>query len=387
MALIELRGIAWQHTRAVAPLSVTAGIQAEFRPVRISWDTRSLWEFGEAPLEALARDYDLLVIDHPLVGDAVSAGLLVPLESFAPGEWLDDQERLSVGGSHRSYAYDGSHWAAAIDAACQVSVARADLLERAGRAHPQTWQDVVDMAETTGAVAIPLKPIDAFSSFLTLCANQGYETLRSRHAGERVVERDAGLRVLRQLHELAALVDPACFDMNPVDVLGRMSATDDIAYVPFTYGYTNFSREGYAPHRLAFGDIPATGGNGCAGATLGGAGLAISSSCAHVAEAAAYVMRVAGAECQRTTYVLAGGQPGHSAAWEDDTANAVTGDFFRRTRATIDTAAVRPNLPGMHAFQTPASVTLRGFLQGESDADSTLAVMEELFEASVASYT
>ena len=36
---------------------------------RDNWDRRSLHAFGEAPLEAVLADYDLVVYDHPFVGE------------------------------------------------------------------------------------------------------------------------------------------------------------------------------------------------------------------------------------------------------------------------------------------------------------------------------
>ena len=42
--------------------------QAASRP-RDEWDRRSLYEFGEAPLDAVLADYDLVVFDHPFIGE------------------------------------------------------------------------------------------------------------------------------------------------------------------------------------------------------------------------------------------------------------------------------------------------------------------------------
>ena len=58
-------------------------------------------------------------------------------------------------------------------AACQIAVSRPDLL----REVPATFDEALALARA-GRVAVPLKPIDALSCFLTLCANQGEEPLR-----------------------------------------------------------------------------------------------------------------------------------------------------------------------------------------------------------------
>lgn len=376
--MIELKGIAWDHTRGAAPLLVTAQVRADIDPsVQISWERRSLWAFGEASLDDLVERYDLLVIDHPMIGYAVGHGLFLPLDELLPAEWLAEQERGSVGASHQSYRNGGHQWAAAIDAACQVAVSRPDLLAEP----PTTWDAVLALAREEGGVAVPLKPIDALSCFLTLCANQGGEPLRDG----RVVGEELGLRVLGQLRELASVVPAGCLEQNPIELLNAMSTGEAIAYCPYAFGYTNYAREGYAPRRLSFHDIPAAGDRGCVGSTLGGAGIAISARCANPEAAAAYVGWLASPECQRTTYVLAGGQPGHAAAWDDEPVNRVTGDFFRATRRTIEQAYVRPTHDGIAAFQTFAAALLHRFLAEGGRPEGVLAELDGLYQASLLS--
>jgi multiple sugar transport system substrate-binding protein len=378
----ELRGIAWAHTRATGPLQVTAQAFADFRPgVRITWDTRSLWAFGEASLDDLIDRYDLIVLDHPMIGHAVERGLLLPLDGHVPAAWLDDQAAHAVGGSHDSYRYDGRQWAAAIDAACPVAVARDDLLEQAGAERPTAWDEVLALARSTGRVVVPLKQIDALSLFFTLCANQGEPALDL--ATGRVVSDELGLQVLAQMRELLDAVGAPCLDRSPIDVLAAMSSSDDVLFCPHAYGYTNYAREGYGRSRVAFHDFCGPGRPAHAGTTLGGAGLAVSARTRRAELAFEYLGWAASPECQRTTYVLAGGQPGHAAAWDDETANAITGGFFRNTRRTIESAYVRPNHPGMHDFQASAGAAVRSFLLGSVDAPEALAAVGRAFRESL----
>ena len=87
--MIELRGSSWHHERGHAPMVATA---AEYErltggAVRIRWEPRSLKEFGVASVEDLARDYDLVVIDHPHIGLIAETGCAVPLDEMAaPGD-------------------------------------------------------------------------------------------------------------------------------------------------------------------------------------------------------------------------------------------------------------------------------------------------------------
>jgi multiple sugar transport system substrate-binding protein len=374
--------MAWAHTRATGPLYATAQAFADLhQDAAIAWDARSLWAFGEASLDELVDEYDLVVLDHPMIGYAVERELLVPLDELVPPEWLAAQAANAVGGSHASYRYDGKQWAAAIDAACPVAISRDDLLAASNHERPVTWDDMLALARATGRVAVALAQIDALSLFFTLCANQGQPPL-DLVTGV-VVSDELGLRVLDQLAELVDAVGARCLDLNPIAILTAMSTGDELFFCPHAYGYTNYSREGYAPHRVAFHDFSGPGEPHHRGTTLGGAGLGVSSRCRDRDIAAAYVQYVAAAETQRTTYVLAGGQPGNAAAWDDDVANLVTGDFFRQTRATIEDAYVRPTHPGMHDFQAAAGLTVRQFLLGEIDAHTALALLGEQFRQSL----
>jgi multiple sugar transport system substrate-binding protein len=304
-----------------------------------------------------------------MIGHAARNGIFEPLDLHLPADWLAEQERGSVGGSHESYAYDGHQWAAAIDAACQVAASRPDLLPEA----PATFADVLALARRTGSVAVPLKPIDALSCFLTLCANQGEQPL----CDGRFVSDELGGHVLEQLRELASVVAPRCLSLNPIEILTAMSVGDEIAYCPYAFGYTNYAREGYAPNRVSFHDIPAAGDRGCAGSTLGGAGIAVSCRSANVGAAMEYVRLVADPTVQRTAYVHSGGQPGHADAWDDEIANRITADFFRNTRRTIDSAYVRPTHDGMADLQSAAAAAVHGFLKGEATPRTALAALNE----------
>ena len=339
----------------------------------MEWDRRSLWAFGEGSIEELAEAYDLLVADHPFIGFAAERGLLLPLDELLPAEYLRDQEANSVGPSYRSYSYGGHQWALAIDTSGQTSATRPDLLERVGAQEPTTWAEVIEFARRIGAVTMPLAPIDALSAFFTFCAQAGRPAFG---AGDRsVVHRDTGRDALALLSELAGALDKSCLDTNPIRALSEMSRGDGVAYVPLTYAYSNYSRRGYARNLVSFG--PAPGGSGT---TLGGAGLAVSARSAASDRAVAFARWVAGEECQRTVYVLSGGQPGHRAAWTDELANQVTNGFFRKVLPVLDQAYLRPNHDGFAQFQAEAATTVHDFLVQGGDADGVLDRLDRSYE-------
>src|SRR6476660_8889410 len=128
----HLRGLAWDHPRAIAPLRATAAQWQLQTGVTVAWEARSLQAFADQPLEDVVEQYDLVVFDHPHVGVVAEHGLLVPLDAHVDPGFLEDQATGSVGASHRSYEWHGRQWGLAIDAAGHVSAYRPDLLDDLG---------------------------------------------------------------------------------------------------------------------------------------------------------------------------------------------------------------------------------------------------------------
>lgn len=372
----RITGITWGHTRGLTPWLAAAQVWQDRHPdVAVEWHVRSLWAFGEGAIDDLFDTYDMVVIDHPFMGEAVRRGYLLPLESLLDEGTLAELAATSVGRSFDTYRREGRSWGLATDAACLTAAWRPDLLERLGEPVPTTLDEVVSLARRTGAVALPLAPIDVLSVFFTLAANAG---ARPCHEPEAVVPRVVGKTVWEEMRRLVRHVPSSAFEANPIRLLGQMASGDDIAYCPYTYSYSNYSRPGYHPRLLTFGDVPVGPGGHTGGACLGGAGVVISSRTAHPELVAEFAGWAAGAECQRTTYALAGGQPGHVAAWEDDLVNAVSGDFFRRTRSTMDRAFHRPTHDGFASFQHDAATLLHDALQRDHDPDEVLDQLDGL---------
>lgn len=368
--MIRLRGMTWKHDRGLAPMKATAAaFHAKHPDMEIEWEARSLSEFGEAPVEQLAEQYDLVVLDHPYIGALAKSGCFLALDEWLPGEFLRELEQDSAGPSNESYQMDGHQWALPIDAAAQVAGCRADLLEREGVRVPATWADVFELARIRrGFVSVPLWPLDALMCFFTLCANLGDPALRDRN---RWVARETGEHALDTLRQLQECSVPQATTENPIAIWERMSSEDGTAYCPLAFGYSNYARQGYRPRRLTFAPIPSAG-SGAIGATLGGAGLAISADCEHRAAALAYASWVAGRDCQRTLYVESGGQPGRRSAWEDEGANARAAGYFRATLPVIERAWLRPRFAGFVDLQNRAAEPISGFLKGASSAGATL---------------
>lgn len=374
--MIRLRGMTWKHTRGLSPMVATAVHFRESHPaVTIEWESRTLSEFGEAPVEALAEQYDFVVLDHPYMGALAHAGCFLPLDEFLPAQHLEDQAEDSVGPSHRSYQMAGHHWALAIDAASQIAGWRPDLLEREGVSVPKGWDEVFEIARIRpGFVSLPLWPLDTLMVFFTLCANAGSPAFSAPGHFAPPETAAYALDLLRRLRDVSV---PGAMKENPIAVWERMSSSDDTAYCPLAFGYSNYARPGFRSQRLTFGLIPSAGA-GPVGATLGGAGLAISAHCAHRDVALEYARWVSGRECQRTLYAGSGGQPGRKSAWLDDAVNALALGYFRATLPVLEQAWLRPRFDGFVSLQNHAAGVLARFLQGEITSAKTLQDLDTL---------
>jgi multiple sugar transport system substrate-binding protein len=347
----------------------TAQRFCELNPdVKIRWEARSLQEFADSPLEQLTAQFDLLVIDHPSVGEAAGHHILLPLDEWLPSAFLADQALHSVGHSHESYFLDGHQWALAIDAAAPVSGYRKDLLDRAGAEIPGTWPELLALAKR-GLVAVPGLAIDSLMNFYMLCGAIGEEPFQNP---DQIVGEDTGIRALEMLRGLLQLCDPTCLSRNPIATWELLSSGDGPAYCPFAYGYSNYSRQGYSNHVLTTGGLVTMDGGKPLRSTLGGAGLAISAKCAHKEIAARYAQYVAGANCQRTLYFYSGGQPGHRGAWLDDEVNRAANNFFKSTVATLDAAYLRPRFNGYLYFQQQGSRIVHSYLIAGGDERAAL---------------
>jgi multiple sugar transport system substrate-binding protein len=287
-----LRGMTWKHDRGLAPLLATAHRYCEHHPeIAIEWEARSLQEFGEGAVRVLADQYDLVIIDHPFMGQIARERCFLPLdEHFAPDQ-LEQLKRDSVGQSYLSYYFEGHQWALPIDAAAQVAGYRADLLRGNRFTVPRTWEDALSLAKfRRGFVTPALSPLDSLMCFFTLCANLG-EAPFSTH--EQVVSGNVGQQALECLRALAENAADGALSANPIAIWERMSSSDEIAYCPLAFGYSNYARNGYRSKLLSFAAIPSSG-RGAIGATLGGAGVSISQSCQHREVALDYAFWIVG---------------------------------------------------------------------------------------------
>lgn len=364
---VPLSGMTWDHPRGVDGLRAADDLIAARHGTTVTWEARSLLAFGDQHIADFAAEFDLLVIDHPHVPDAVDAGALLALDQHLGVAELDQLKRESVGASHDSYGYRGHHWALAIDAAAQVSAFRPDRCDGA----PIYWSDVIALPDQS--VLWPYKPVDAFSTFATLLAQKGHP-LALPNA---MIDQAATSEVLDFMIRLAERVPTWCANANPIDVAEALSTTDDHDVAVALFGYTNYSRAGFRQHLIAYDDVPSFDGR-ASGSELGGAGIAVSSATAHPELAVAVALSLAGAEVQSGPYTAGGGQPGNLRAWRSEARNAETANFFRNTLRTLERAWVRPRVLGWPDLQLAISHVVHDTLTARRFTAGTLDTLESL---------
>ncbi|TGV02606.1 ABC transporter substrate-binding protein [Flavivirga rizhaonensis] len=377
---IQLKGITWNHSRGFTSMVATAQRFSELNPnVDITWEKRSLQAFADEPINELAKRYDLLIIDHPWAGFAGKNNVILPLDKYLPKAFMDDLAENTVGRSHESYSSNGHQWALAVDAATPVAASRPDILAEKGFKLPETYDDLLALAKA-GLVIMPGIPQDTLMNFYMMCCNLGEEVCTSKN---HVVSEEIGVKALQLLRALAVEMDPQIYDWNPIQIYEAMTLTDKYAYCPWAYGYTNYSRNGYARKLLHFHDMVDIEGFGKAISTLGGTGLAVSAKAKELETIMKYVEYVGSEACQKTVFFDGGGQPGHRKAWTDEYTNSLTANFFKNTLPALDRAFLRPRYNGHMYFQDRAGVPIRGYLMNGGDEKSLLVGLNELYKKSL----
>lgn len=377
---IELKGITWGHSRGYTPLVACSQRYAELHPeISITWRKRTLQEFADFPIEKLVNDYDLLIIDHPWVGCAAATKCVLSLDEYLENEYLKDQLKYSVGYSHLSYQYEGHQWALAIDAATPVASCRKDLLEINHARVPENWDELITMAEK-GRVAVPAIPIDLLMNFYMFCIALGKEPFTNE---DEVIEQTIGSDALGLMKDLWSRVDKKMFSCNPIAIAELMTTTDEFWYCPFAYGYSNYSRRGYARSLLHYTDLISMGTVSKLRSTLGGTGLSVSSFSKYKKEALQFAEWIVSPAIQSTLYVYSGGQPGHRQAWEDEAVNQHTDGYFKNTLPALDRAFIRPRYNGYLHFQDEAGKPIQQFLQYGGNAQSVLEQINQLYRTSL----
>lgn len=365
-----LRGMTWNHPRGLDSVVNSNALLISEIGSSIQWEARSLLAFGDQPIIEFYHDFDLMVIDHPHVPDAVHSETIIAFEELLDQEELAALQRTSVGKSHSSYQYQDKQWALALDTAAQVSAFRPDKADRS----PIFWDEVLDLAKT-GKLLWPHKPVDAFSTFATLMAQREAPLASTESFIDKKVAED----VLAFMIELSGLVPDICLTSNPIDVAEMLASDDTFIHGICMYGYSNYSRSGFRRHLISYDDVPSFDGQ-ASGSQLGGAGIAVSSAARNPKLAAEMALLLSSPTIQSSTYVQAGGQPGNLVAWKSGSANKLTHNFFANTLRTLEKAWVRPRIYGWPEVQYASSQIIHRILTEKKFMSADLVAIESAYE-------
>lgn len=380
-----IRGISWDHPRGFDCLAANVpAFQAANPDIEVIWERRSLKQFGEQPIDALAERYDLIIADHPFVGHGVVSGCLIDVTSIIGKAAVEAMLADSVGKSSVSYHWNGGVYGLPTDAASQVASYRPDLMQALGWEVPHSFGETLALAKAARAsgkqIATPCCPTDAMSLILSFTANLG----QPLPAGSgRFWDRRALEEAFAYVEELVAASHPSSPDWNPIQVYDAATAGDEIVYISFAFGYSNYARRGVA-RPIHFTTVAGPGGDPAAGALLGGAGCVVTKSAKDLEAIGRYLRFVHDPTHQRGAYFDAGGQPGSRAAWLDERVNAESNGFFRNTLETLDKSYLRPRYDGFVPFFEEGGVIVNARLRGQIGREAAIDRLTAQYEHSFA---
>lgn len=373
-----LKGLSWGHRRATGPLEPLVARFRETRPdIEIEWTVRPLSDFEHQGLAGVAELFDLIIYDHPFSGDLLASGAFVPLDQHLPGLTPDDDKRFA-GASLTSYRYGGAVWGAPIDGATQHALYRADLM--GSRLVPMMWSDVLTLGQDLRRdglwLGLACETPHAGLVVGALMSNAG-KPWSTDPAQPFTVDRAALREALELTAAVVALSPPEAIGWNSIDLHDQMVARDDIAYAPCVYGYATYG-EADMRKRLSFAPFPGTTAPYAAGTAIGGTAVGLSRHCKDRQAALDFIAFLLGDEAQREIIPAHHGQPALLSGWEDEAVDARFNGFYSATRSTIDSAWIRPRLPGYPEFQKQLGIMVRCALARDMTVDAALDAIEAL---------
>lgn len=369
-----VRGLTWDHPRGYDALAA-AVTHAHSAGLDLHWDKQPLEGFESASISELAQRYDLLVIDHPHLGDALASDCLQNIDRLFDPAQLAEWRTQSIGRSFTSYRYAGQQWAIPLDAATQVSACRPDL---SADPAPSSWTHMPAYAKRHPVCLSLAGP----HAFLTLCSMaHAFGACMGDHQETLFAGGDA-TSAWELLLELYAYSPAAWETKNPIDLLHGMSTTEEVAYCPLVYGYVNYAGPNSPGRQLTFGNAPA-GPNNRIGSVLGGTGIAITQRCPVTPALLRHLEHLMSISIQTTFIPANQGQPSARKAWQDRALNLDYNDFYAKTLPTLEEAFVRPRFLGYTRFQLEASQLVREMLAARTGAKNGLARLQAMHDAAL----
>lgn len=375
----RLRGVTWGHRRAIDPLiAATRAYEAQTGRPGADWAVRDLRAFEHQPLAEALAECELLVFDHPFIGEIAQSGLFLPLDDY-----VKQPDAYFAGPSLSTYRWQGKLWGAPVDAATMNAVYRSDLMAKVDCEPPSTWPEVVALGERLRRKGLWLGLANGdhhgFLAAGTLMHNRG-KGWSSSPEGGLSFDLEAFREALDVLLSIHAYAHPLSAELNSIGLHDLMTESDEVAYCPLTYGYATYGEADYGARRLSFGPFPGLVAPFEAGTLIGGAAVGVAAHCGDQAAAMNYLSFLMEGATQDEIFGRHHGQPATASAWKDPVLDERFNGYFSGVAGTLRTAAMRPRFRGYGVFERQAGGLYRALLQGEHDVDGTIEAMKRLTE-------
>jgi multiple sugar transport system substrate-binding protein len=336
-------------------------------PPIVAWDRQPLEGFESHPIADLATRYDLIVLDHPHLGEAIAENCLQPVQDWFPAVDLVHIAATTIGSALASYRWANRHFALPLDVAAQVIPRDPVRLPEA----PDTW-DEVEHAASRVPVALSTAGPYAALTFLSLCVSFGEPP-----GGEDFISDGVGREALARMRQLARSAPAGSDQLNPIGLLEAIATGESITMVPLVYGYAPYTTPTAGQRGVAFSEAPRMAPSSRRGSVLGGTGIALSARARPSCDLVRHVSWLMSEEAQTAFIPARAGQPSHRAAWTSEAVNQAAGNFYRATLETVETAYVRPRFDGWITFQTSASKATRAALTDDTPAARVLSSIRD----------
>ena len=392
--MITLRGRTWSSKRGYGGLAASGAAYARIRPdVRVQWeqlDFDALFLDSRRQFAAGSVDFDLLMLDHPWVGEFAVNRWLVDLDQLLGPEQRRDLEDDADPASLQSYRYEGGLWSLPVDAACQILSYRPDLVGSAAERLPGDWDTLIELGQSLHRPPNRCAFTHQFGGpnhFLTLLGMASALGDAPYSEPFRGLDREAGARgldLLKRVWKLSIESQFESLEQLPQRTFPLMLAGDSAAMCPGVFAYITYY-EGVGEGRLGIADMPVMPETGGRTSLLGGMGLAIPSASPHREVAWEFAWFAMSREVQGGVYVNNGGQPGRVSALAEGYADTACAGFGPVLAGALEDCYIRPTPPGWHKAERVGGDVVMRFLKGRVTASETLSDLDRVIGAILAS--
>lgn len=340
--LVELRGLAWDHPRATVPFSGELKRAGSNKSIVVHWSVRSLHEFEMGDLDRWGDDFDVVMIDHPTIGQAIKDGGLLSIDEVLGDEAICRLRASILSKAFECYSYEGSQWAIPIDVSAHVGAYCPQTITAQNL--PVTWSDVLSLGRDGVSIAVPLKGSHAFLSLQAIGRAQGaLSDDRNVDEMQRWILSEESVPAIETLVQLSKMRKFVGLGMDPIGVY-ELLARGEVTFSPLIFGYVTYAwrRWSKLPYEVAYCSAPKWTDSGRFGSILGGVGLAVTRNCSSKENVAELLHLLTDLDVEGWCIGARGGQPASVKWWDNPHPVESVRSFYQNTRATVEDAWIRP---------------------------------------------